>query len=305
MLFPKEPIFAENCYLQIESAGNFDPIKIESIAVSLVSKYLGSVIRIPLAGISLKECAYIAGLTESMAGFQFSISGNGINTLGISKITGINGATIAILRAIYNSKNDDQLKNRICKDFLKLLAEDCKKVEAVILFFNENGQVIPDGATVSAGEPFYILIQPLVNLYANIINKDSRGNIFRIFPNKEVTNASNPLKANTNYFFPPRESPLIFKFDGTIGIESFFIIISPTPVHDIDNLISELKVTASDEHKEKISKILENQIVNKGVALGEKIIPIKKVEWDKKLPPSGKLLTKSGAFVKVIRLKHL
>ena len=209
ILFLVVPIFssyADKCYVFIEKSGNFNPAIMESLSVSLISKYIEKVKAIPKFGIKEQDCSYDVSLMESMNGFQYSIVSKNINSMGTSKRPGLDGLTQSLLRALYRSKDGDSLKRRICNDYAELMAQDCRPIEAVVMLYNERGEIIPNGGSVREGNSFFVMLKPMADSYAAVFNKDSKGNFFRIFPNPQVSSQTNPLRANKQYFFPPQNS---------------------------------------------------------------------------------------------------
>lgn len=55
--------------------------------------------------------------------------------------------------------------------------------------------MIADGSTVRTGQRFDVMVRPAGDLHAYIISRDSRGNLFNIFPNGRVSRHRNPLRA--------------------------------------------------------------------------------------------------------------
>ena len=297
---------AETCYVLLEKSGNFNPRMVETLVVSLVSKYVETVEAAPDFGVGAKDCAYTASLSESMNGFLFSLTGRNFNSMGSSKTPGMDGLTQSILRALYTGNNADKnLKKQICTEYAHLMKDDCRPVEAVVMFYDEAGRMIPDGSTVREGDSFFVMIQPFGKLHVNVINKDTQGNIFRIFPNPAVTEQGNPLLPNRQYFFPPQESKLIFRFDENTGVETFYFVISAVPILDIDILLDQLENASSEKVGQRITHRIENQLLKRGVSLGKKKHPVSFPVKKKKVSKSGDLLIGSGAFVKTVRLTHI
>ena len=294
-----------SCFLLMTASENVEAHVAENLSISLISCYIEKVVAPPLAGIKESDCNYKATYVDSGDGSQFNISGRNINSMGLSKKKGTEGLTISLLKAIYNARDDHELKNRICSDYAGLLKADCENVEAIIMFYDESAKLIPDGGTVQEGDTFFIMLQPLKKLHAAIVGKDTHGNFFQVFPNPDVTNQTNPLYPGNQYFLPPLESDHIFLFDDSTGEEIFYFIISGGPINDIDLLMRQLTEAASPNDKAKAAAKLEQQILNRGFGLGSKSTLIKKGGIKKKIPGLGEILNGLGAFVKVVRLNHV
>ena len=301
ILFLIVPIFssyADKCYVFIEKSGNFNPSIMESLSVSLISKYIEKVKAIPKFGIKEQDCSYDVSLMESMNGFQYTIVSKNINSMGTSKKPGLDGLTQSLLRALYRSKDGDTLKRRICNDYAELMAQDCKPIEAVVMLYNERGEIIPNGSTVREGNSFFVMLKPMTDSYAAVFNKDSKGNFFRIFPNPQISSQTNPLRAHKQYFFPPQNSDLIFQFDDNSGEESFYFVISSTPMNDIDSVYNSIESGARN-----LTPVLEQRIRKRGISLGKKKYSTGGSIGN--LPSSGDLLMGKGAIVKTVKLRHL
>jgi len=300
----RENVYAEPCYVGIEKAGNFDQKIVQSIAVSLISKYISKALPIPNTGIKASACVYDVSLMESMDGFHLTLSGNNINSIGNSTNPGMGGLTQSLLRALYRSKDDKQLKKKICLEYPKIMSQDCKPIGAVISFFDDQGILIQDKSTVKEGDKFNIMFQPNADLHAALFNKDSNGNIFKIFPNEQVSSQTNPLQANTQYYFPPQDSKIIFEFDNNPGEEVFYFVFSSTPLYDIDKIYEDLSNSTSLSNTRSLTKQFEKQIQTRGIAVAKKDTNFK-ASNKKLLPVIGELLENKGSFVKVIRLNHI
>ncbi len=294
----------KSCYVVVEKAGNFEKKTVETISASLISRYLRRVRVIPMSGIKADECIFRVVLTETDEGFSYTIASDNINSLGASQKPGTDGLAQSILRAIYLSRDDAELKGRICSDHTALMQEDCRTVGAVIVFYDEQGQEIVDNSTVREGDSFYLLVRPDTTLHASIISKDSSGNYFRIFPNPDVTDVTNPLVEDRNYFFPPYGSDLIFKFDENTGDEMFYFVMSPTPTSDIDRILNILERGTAKDRAAAV-RLFEQRVASRGFSLDKKKVKLRNFGNIGNGPTKGDLLDKSGGFVKVVRLKHV
>lgn len=294
---------AEPCYVGIEKAGNFDQKIVQSLAVSLISKYISKTLPIPSAGIKEGTCVYDVSLMESMEGFHLTLSGNNINSIGNSTQPGMGGLTQSLLRALYRSRDNDQTKKKICSEYPAIMSQDCKPIGAVVSFYDEQAVLIQDRSVVKEGDQFNIMLHPNAELHAAVFNKDSNGNIFKIFPNGQVSSIQNPLKSDTQYFFPPQDSEIIFEFDNNPGEEVFYFVFSSTPLYDIDKIYESISTSISQKNKQKLTKHFEKQIQTRGIGITKKDTNI----INNKNQPSiiGELLVNNGAFVKTVHLNHV
>ena len=179
-------------------------------------------------------------------------------------------------------------------------------VQASVFFFDGLGRMIQDDMAVRVGDRFNVMVQPAGDLYAYIIGRDSRGNLFTVFPNAEVSTHQNPLRADVQYYFPPRKSELIFAFDDNPGQETFYFLLSAAPLADMDALFARLRELHTPEARRELTPIIRERIATRGFSLQSKpaqgglVLPDEKVEH-----AVGELLQGTGALVKTVSLRHL
>jgi hypothetical protein len=166
------------------------------------------------------------------------------------------------------------------------------------MLYSETGEIIPNGATVRKGESFFVMLQPMTDSHAVVFNKDSKGNFFRIFPNPQVSSQTNPLRSQQQYFFPPQNSELIFKFDENPGEEAFYFVISSTPLDDLDAVYNGMQ-----SGTRSLGPILEQRIRTRGIFVGKKTQSVN--TGYSNVPTSTELLQGKGAVVKIVRLNHV
>ncbi len=189
-----------------------------------------------------------------------------------------------------------------------LAANRDKPVEAAVFLFDGEGRMMSDGGVVKEGDRFNVMVQPMGDLYAYVINRDSQGNLFSIFPNRDISNHVNPLRAGITYYFPPKSSDLVFAFDGNPGRERFYFLISAVPLPDIDALFEKLAQMKTPEERKALAPILEERVVTRGIALQSKKTEATIAgssggqEGDKVV---GELLKGAGAFVRSVQLHHV
>ncbi|MFH2130892.1 MAG: DUF4384 domain-containing protein [bacterium] len=251
-----------SCYLLIEKAANFDPVLVQNTALPIVNRYIETLELPPPGGLRLDACTYHVNLSETADGFLISLSGRKINSIASSDLPGIKGFTQALLRAVHKTFTEEKRKIEICLEYKSLLAGDCQVVESLIHIYDAHGKPIENGNTVRNGDRFYVMIKPLTALYAYVISKDSRNNLFKIFPNQQVTDIPNPLNANFQYFFPPQNSELIFEFDNNPGTEKLYFVFSATPLKEITHYFREGETPQAGD--------FENRVLTRGINLTTK-----------------------------------
>lgn len=191
----------------------------------------------------------------------------------------------------------------------KVLAENKnRKVGASVFLFDGEGRMISEGATVSQGMRFNLMVQPIGDTHAYIVNRDSSGNLMLIFPNRDISSHTNPLRAGLQYFFPPRESDRVFAFDGNPGRERFYILLSSVPMADMDTLFEQMAQVGPDE-RVNLGPIIQQRMAARGLALQSKstqaTISVSNGGESRSEKRVGELLEGTGAFVKRVQLIHV
>ena len=105
----------------VQSSIDFEPSLLSIISISLISKFVSEVEQIPPGGISTNSCQYQISVTKNNHTTVVTFRGEGLNSSGDSKLSGLDGFQQSILKSIYRS-----LKNKralICQDYASLLEE--------------------------------------------------------------------------------------------------------------------------------------------------------------------------------------
>ncbi len=302
-----DKVQAEECYVMIDKSANLNPKIVTASAVSLLSRYVEKVEFAPPGGFGIKECTYRVSLSESREGFFLTLSGRKINSIGESKLQGVKGFNQALLRSILRSIDDDKTKKRFCRDNRQLLDNECKPVEAIVFLFDDQGKMIPTGSTVREHDRFNVMVQPVSTLYAYIIARDSSNNLTRIFPNPAVSDHSNPLQAGRQYFFPPRNSDLIFAFDKNPGEEKLYFLLSAFPMPDVNSFFQKFDRMESDLERFAAVPAFEKKIAYRGFKLKktDKKIRLYGIDSKTKKEAIAELLQGSGILTISVTLQHL
>ena len=123
------PLFGqsdEKCYVVVDSSEDFDPSLLSNISISLISKFLRDVEKIPVGGITPDTCQYNVSVSKNNETIFVTFKGEGLNSYGDSKLSGLDGFQQSLLKSIYRS-----LKNQrglLCQDYATLL-EECGEIE--------------------------------------------------------------------------------------------------------------------------------------------------------------------------------
>ena len=116
----------EKCYVAVQSSIDFEPSLLSIISISLISKFVSEVEQVPPGGISTDSCQYQISVTKINDTTVVTFRGEGLNSSGDSKLSGLDGFQQSILKSIYRS-----LKNKrglICQDYATLL-EECGEIK--------------------------------------------------------------------------------------------------------------------------------------------------------------------------------
>ena len=123
---PRKQEADEKCYVAVQSSIDFEPSLLSIISISLISKFVSEVEQVPPGGISTDSCQYQISVTKINDTTVVSFRGEGLNSSGDSKLSGLGGVQQSILKSIYRS-----LKNKrglICQDYATLL-EECGEIK--------------------------------------------------------------------------------------------------------------------------------------------------------------------------------
>jgi len=116
----------EKCYVAVQSSIDFEPSLLSIISISLISKFVSEVEQVPPGGIPTDSCQYQISVTKINDTTVVTFRGEGLNSSGDSKLSGLDGFQQSILKSIYRS-----LKNKralICQDYATLL-EECGEIK--------------------------------------------------------------------------------------------------------------------------------------------------------------------------------
>ena len=101
------------------------------------------------------------------------------------------------------------------------------------------GTVEVDSATVfRSGDRIRVTVATTETAYAYVVTKGSSGKWRVLFPSPEIGQGSNLIPGGVIYPIPAGHW---FAFDEQVGEEKLFVMVSRTPVKDLDGLIYQLK----------------------------------------------------------------
>ncbi len=116
----------EKCYVEVESSKDFELSLLSIISISLVSKFVSEVQHEPPDGIPSDSCKYHISVKKDKDTTVVTVRGEGLNSSGDSKLSGLVGFQHSILKSLFRS-----LKNKrglICQDYENLL-EECRELK--------------------------------------------------------------------------------------------------------------------------------------------------------------------------------
>ena len=125
----KEKDESKKCYVIVQSDKKQINNLYTNISVSIISQYVKKVEKIPLMGLdSSEKCIYEVSFEEQRDTLFTTISGEGLNSYGDSKLFGSDGFQQSLLKSLYRSLRDK--RKMICEDYGSLL-EECGSVVSV------------------------------------------------------------------------------------------------------------------------------------------------------------------------------
>ncbi|MBI5179011.1 MAG: DUF4384 domain-containing protein [Nitrospinae bacterium] len=176
-----------------------------------------------------------------------------------------------------------------------------KDIQIYFAFYDAEDKVIKEGGKVASGTQYQLMVQPFQKCHLYVINRDSSGAVYMIFPNPDVPFA-NPIEAGHEYYIPGADKML--EFDNVTGLETFYIIASLTPLKEMDVLFTQIKALGGDADK-ALADVVENRIKTRG---GGNIVQKYSGETakfsHKKVKMAAEILKSTGNVVRQINLIH-
>ena len=100
---PRKQEADEKCYVAVQSSIDFEPPLLSIISISLISKFVSEVEQVPPGGIPTDSCQYQISVTKIDDTTVVTFRGEGLNSSGDSKLSGLDGFQQSILKSIYRS----------------------------------------------------------------------------------------------------------------------------------------------------------------------------------------------------------
>jgi hypothetical protein len=106
------------------------------------------------------------------------------------------------------------------------------------------GTIEVDAATVfRSGDRIRLTVATTETAYAYVVSRGSSGKWRVLFPSPEIGQGSNLIPGGVIYPIPAAHW---FAFDEQVGEENLFVMVSRTPVKDLDGLIYQLKESGTE-----------------------------------------------------------
>ena len=162
---------------------------------------------------------------------------------------------------------------------------------------------VKDGSALRTGDKLQIWFKPDRDCYAYVINQDGSGAVYVMFPHRDAI--SNRMEGGREYMLPDRD--LAYELDAVVGLETFYLAVSSTPMADLEWIISRMK-TGNGAPREEMVAMLEGTLRTRGVRGVGRVVPGRKASVQlssgRVTEQVTELLQGKGALVQVITLDH-
>jgi hypothetical protein len=121
------------------------------------------------------------------------------------------------------------------------------------VFFTSTDGVMKElqiGDKLTPADTYYISFRTPAEVILYIAQVDSRGDIYPIFPNSQLSGEKNPLDAGRDYKFPEKSN---FFLDFNTGKEHIYFVAAAKPNADIEGIFKEI-MAADDARKRELAR---------------------------------------------------
>jgi serine/threonine protein kinase len=118
-------------------------------------------------------------------------------------------------------------------------APDVSSFRAYYMTDNGDPVELKEADSLTAEDQYYVAFRPKEETYLYIVQIDSAGTIIPIFPNRECSSKSNPLRPFGEYRFPETEKKVFYLYGGP-GKEHLYAVAARTPNEELERIYSEL-----------------------------------------------------------------
>lgn len=176
-----------------------------------------------------------------------------------------------------------------------------KDIQVYFAFYDGDDRIIKEGGKVTSGMQYQLMVQPFQKCHLYVINRDSNGAVYMIFPNPEIP-LTNPVEGGSEYFIPGADKML--EFDNVTGLETFYVIASLTPLNDIENLFKRIQELGGDADKELASAVEERIKTRGGGKIVQKYSGGSASFSKKKVKMAAEILKSTGNIVRQVNVVH-
>ena len=176
-----------------------------------------------------------------------------------------------------------------------------KDMQVYFAFYDGEDRIIKEGGKVASGMQYQLMVQPFQKCHLYVINRDSSGAVYMIFPNPEIPFA-NPVEGGHEYFIPGADKML--EFDNVAGLETFYVIASLTPLSDIEVLFRRIKELGGDSDKGLAAAVEERIKTRGGGNVVQKYTGGAASFSKKKVKMAAEILKASGNIVRQVNIVH-
>lgn len=176
-----------------------------------------------------------------------------------------------------------------------------KDIQVYFAFYDGDDRIIKEGGKVTSGMQYQLMVQPFQKCHLYVINRDSAGAVYMIFPNPEIPFA-NPVEGGHEYFIPGADKML--EFDNVAGLETFYVIASLVPLTDIENLFKRIKELGGDADKTLASAVEQRIQTRGGGNIVQKYSGGAASFSKKKVMMAAEILKSTGNIVRQVNLVH-
>ena len=161
---------------------------------------------------------------------------------------------------------------------------------------------VKDGSVLRSGDQFQISVRADRDCRGYVINQDASGKVYVLFPHEKAR--SNRLTGGREYSLPDRD--LFYELDDVVGLETFYLAASPTPMADLEWIIDQIEKLGEDASG--MVAVLDGTLRKRGGRTRGTKVAAKK---SKGMLSSGETVEKvtemiegRGALVRVVTVDH-
>jgi hypothetical protein len=159
---------------------------------------------------------------------------------------------------------------------------------------------VKDGSVLRSGDQFQVSVRADRDCHAYVINQDASGEVYVLFPHEQAI--SNRLEGGREYILPDRD--LFYELDEVVGLETFYLAASPTPMADLEWIVEQTQKIGGDTSG--MVAMLDGTMRTRGTR-GTKVARRKttgKLTSGKTVEKVTEMIEGKGALVRVVTVDH-